>query len=424
MAAEIRYVGTRGVDQWSELNYNERNLVENRFIDEFRLAVNNLTVNNLAGGNRAGSFAYFGAGTGTSPLPIYLAYLNGSRDFNNPSAYTGGNNTWSNTAVTQDLVRTNPSPGNSATDLDGTLSRRNLALTAGLPANFFVVNPDANGVNVTDSGAFSDYNALQIELRRRLSRGLAFNGSYQYALEGGSAFLGFHYGRVMNPNDNVRHAIKAQWDWRIPVGRGERFGGNMHPLLDGIVGGWEFNGASRIQARMVDFGNVRLVGMTAKDLQKMYEFDLRVNPDNLLLTPYMLPDDVILNTRRAFSTSPTSVTGYSDLGVPEGRYIAPANGPDCIQLKAGDCAPRTLLIRAPFFTRVDIGVTKRFKIRGNTNFELRADLLNVFDNINFDPVVNPGGGATIFQTDEAYRDPDNTFDPGGRLGQLAFRLNW
>ena len=110
MAAEIRYVGTRGVDQWSELNYNERNLIENRFIDEFKLAMNNLTVNNLAGGNRAGSFAYFGAGTGTSPLPIYLAYLNGSRDFNNPSAYTGGNNTWSNTGITQDLVRTNPIP--------------------------------------------------------------------------------------------------------------------------------------------------------------------------------------------------------------------------------------------------------------------------------------------------------------------------
>jgi hypothetical protein len=424
MAAEIRYVGTRGVDQWSELNYNERNLIENRFIDEFKLAMRNLMANNLAGGNRSGSFAYFGPGTATSPLPIYLAYLNGSRDAGNPAAYTGGNNTWSNTAITQDLVHTNPSPVNSAADLDGNLGRRNLALAAGLPANFFVVNPHANAVNVTDSGAFSDYHALQIELRRRLSRGFAINGSYQYALEGGSAFLGFHFGRAMNPVDNVRHAIKAQWSWEIPVGRGERFGGAMHPVLDGILGGWEFSGATRIQARMVDFGNVRLVGMSVNDLQKMYKYDLRVNPDNSLVTPYMLPDDVILNTQRAFSTSPTSPTGYSDLGVPVGRYIAPANSADCVQLKAGDCAPRTLLIRAPFFTRVDIGVTKRFRLRGNTNFELRADVLNLFDNINFFPVDTPGGGDTIFQADEAYRDTDNTFDPGGRLGQLVFRLNW
>ena len=58
------------------------------------------------------------------------------------------------------------------------------------------------------------------------------------------------------------------------------------------------------------------------------------------------------------------------------------------------------------------------------NFELRVDVLNLFDNINFTPVANPGGGATIFQVNEAYRDPDNNFDPGGRLGQLSFRLNW
>jgi hypothetical protein len=156
----------------------------------------------------------------------------------------------------------------------------------------------------------------------------------------------------------------------------------------------------------------------------MYKYDLRINPDNGVLTPYMLPADVILNTRRAFSTSPTSPTGYSDLGVPEGRYLAPVNSADCINLKAGDCAPRTVLLRAPFFGRLDIGVTKRFPIKGRVNFEFRADVLNVFDNINFNPVFAPGGGATIFQVTTAYRDPDNTFDPGGRIGQLGFRLNW
>ena len=52
-----------------------------------------------------------------------------------------------------------------------------------------------------------------------------------------------------------------------------------------------------------------------------------------------MPDDVILNTRRAFNGSSTSLTGYSDLGVPEGRYFAPANSATCLQVKAGDCAP-------------------------------------------------------------------------------------
>ena len=115
------------------------------------------------------------------------------------------------------------------------------------------MNPDANQVNVYDSGAFSDYHALQLEIRRRLSRGLQVNGSYQYALEGGSSFLGFHFGRVMIPtNGSVRHAIKTQWDWKLPVGRGERFGANAHPILNGIIGGWQFNGVGRIPGAHVE----------------------------------------------------------------------------------------------------------------------------------------------------------------------------
>ena len=64
------------------------------------------------------------------------------------------------------------------------------------------------------------------------------------------------------------------------------------------------------------------------------------------------------------------------------------------------------------------------------NFEVRFDMLNVFDNINFNPVDlddNPQESATsanLFRVTSAYRDPSNTYDPGGRLGQLMFRINW
>jgi hypothetical protein len=429
MAVEVRYVGTYGRDQWSTLNYNSirgENLLHNGFLDEFRLGMANLQANNASGDSaRRGSFAYFGPDTGTHPLPTYLAYLNGRTDATNPAAYTGGSNTWADSTHAGRFVRSSPNPTGSAGDLDGESDFRENALAAGLPANYFVPNPDVDDVNVTDSGAFSDYHALQVEVRRRLSKGLSANVNYQYAIEGGSAFDGFSFGRTMIPTANVRHAIKTQWDWTLPVGRGERFGADMHPVLNGILGGWSVMGVGRIQARTINFGNVRLVGMSANDLQEMYEFDIRVNPDTGLRTVYMLPDDVILNTRRAFSVSATTADGYStSLGAPEGRYIAPANTAGCIQIVAGDCAPRTLLIRAPFFTRFDIGVQKRFPIKGNVNFELRLDVLNVFDNINFNPVANPGSGANIFQVTSAYTDPSNTYDPGGRLGQLMFRFNW
>jgi hypothetical protein len=44
-------------------------------------------------------------------------------------------------------------------------------------------------------------------------------------------------------------------------------------------------------------------------------------------TVFILPDDILQNTVRAFSVSATSPTGYSALGAPTGRDIAPANGP-------------------------------------------------------------------------------------------------
>jgi len=426
MAVDIRYLGTKGVNQWSTLNWNRREIEKNGFLDEFWRAVQNLEANNASGvASRRGSIAYFGPGTGTHPLPIYLAYLLGRTDATNPGAYTGTN--WTNSAITQDIVRVWPDPFSSVVDLDGNSTFRANAIRAGLAPNFFVLNPDVAGVSVTDSGAFSDYHALQIDLRRRLSRGLSASANYQYALERGSLFDGFQYGRSRGQTSNhVRHAIKTQWDWTLPVGRGQRFGTDMHPVLDGIFGGWSFNGVGRIQAVMVDFGNVRMVGMTKKELQKLYKHDIRINPANGLPTVYLLPDDIILNTRRAFSVDPQSVTGYSALGVPEGRYFAPANFGNCVELKGsgGDCAPKEIMIRAPWFTRFDIGVTKKFPLKGRTNIEVRMDVLNVFDNINFANPSTPGSGAGIFQTTGFYSDNSNTYDPGGRLGQLMFRFNW
>ena len=38
----------KGVNQWSTLNYNERNVIENGFLDQFKLAMRNLEANNRA----------------------------------------------------------------------------------------------------------------------------------------------------------------------------------------------------------------------------------------------------------------------------------------------------------------------------------------------------------------------------------------
>jgi hypothetical protein len=51
-------------------------------------------------------------------------------------------------------------------------------------------------------------------------------------------------------------------------------------------------------------------------------------------------------------------------------------------------------------------------------------VFNVFDNINFNHQMNPGAGQNIFQVTTAYTDINTTFDPGGRLGQIAWRITF
>ena len=217
--------------------------------------------------------------------------------------------------------------------------------------------------NVWTSSGESDYNALQIELRRRLSRGFQINGSYQYALaKPSSNFVSQRYGYVSNPTANVRHAIKFQWDWSMPVGRGRRFGSDLDPLLDAVVGGWEFNGAGRVQARTLNFGNVRLVGMTLDELHEGVLLPHQRGSDQ------RGPRDRHDAARRHHPEHAPGVQRQRDVGQ---RLLGSrrARGPlhragqqrSCIQLKGGDCAPRTLLIRAPWFTRVDVSLAKKFQ---------------------------------------------------------------
>ena len=151
----------------------------------------------------------------------------------------------------------------------------------------------------------------------------------------------------------MTHAFKGTWTYELPFGQGKRFAAGAGPVLDRVIGGWSFDGIARIQSgRMLDFGNVRLVGMSVDELRDM--FKLRFDSAGKVV--YMLPQDVIDETVKAFSVSATSPTGYGALGAPSGRYIAPDNGPDCIEVAEGfgDCGLRTVVVTGPKLVRFDL----------------------------------------------------------------------
>jgi hypothetical protein len=135
----------------------------------------------------------------------------------------------------------------------------------------------------------------------------------------------------------------------------------------------------------------------------------------------MLPEDVIANTVKAFSVSASSSTGYGSLGPPEGRYFAPANGPDCIETIAngfGDCGAREIEIDSPWLKNVDLSIVKLVPITGRVRAEFRIEMLNAFDTVNFSPVTGIGSVATNYEVTAL------TGATNARIIQLVSRVSW
>ncbi len=434
MAFEVRYVGTRNLRGWTEYNLNdvEQNILENGMMNEFKLAQANLQANIAAG--RGNTFRYFGPNTGTSPLPVTLAYFAGRRDPNVAANYTAAvigataANLFTSTTFVNTLARNNPGPLTYAANLHTDANRRANALAAGLPANLFLTNPDLRGGALfIGNGGYTRYDSMQVEFRRRLANGLLIQSNYSWAKGFSSSRFSFRTPRVNTLNSGtpgyIAHSFKVNWVYELPFGQGKSLFGGVGNLVNQFVGGWEFHGTGRVQTgRIQDLGNVKLVGMTQKDLSKSFGLYF----DDAAKVVYHLPKDIVENTIKAFSTSPTSTSGYGALGAPTGRYLAPASDASCIQVVAGDCAQQNLFVTGPMFTRFDLSAVKRFKITEKVNFELRGEFLNAFNNINFLASTNlTNYNNQLFgQVTSAFTDANNTQDPGGRLIQIVARFNF
>jgi hypothetical protein len=101
---------------------------------------------------------------------------------------------------------------------------------------------------------FSDYQALEIQLNKKLSKGLQFLSNYTFSKNLGnvsSAFgdtWGMNYGRPMDYYNlsldksalefDHTHVVKIGASYELPVGRNRPLGSKMSRALDFIVGGW------------------------------------------------------------------------------------------------------------------------------------------------------------------------------------------
>jgi hypothetical protein len=393
------------------------------------LAQQNLAANMAAG--RGATFKYAGPNTSTSPLPIILAYFSGlpAGQAGDTTKYTSSN--FTNSTYVNALAINQPATGTFISNMStNSAAQRANAIAAGLPANFFQVNPGVSAANLLTNLGGSNYNAGTLDVRRRLTNGFQFDVNYTFAKGMTSVFTSLRapLTKAMSPI-TITHSLKGNWIYELPFGHGKHLLGNAHGALDRIVGGWSINGTGRVQSGSpFSMGNVRLVGMTRNELQAAV--GMRFN--DATKVAYFLPQDIIDNTIRAFNTSASSPTGYGSAGAPTGRYIAPASSGNCIEVYAGQCGGTSLILYGPHLTRFDISAVKKTRINERVNIELRGELLNAFNNINFlvGSPNNDTNTATNFsnaafgQVTQAYNDQSTTYDPGGRLVQFVLRINF
>jgi hypothetical protein len=421
---EFTYVGNRGVKLFRQIQINEVNVFENGFLQEFLAAQNNLTIARQmfgAGSSRGENFS-FQRLAGQVNLPIMETAWGGFRSpqFRNADFIA---------------ALDNGEAGRLANTLATTASFFERLVAAGYPPNFFIANPGAatGGSFLMFNGGDSTYHALQVEFRRRLSRGLLVQANYTFSkalsnLQNVSSVVFQNYRTIRNPAldkglspFDINHAFKANWIWELPFGPGQRWGSSSD-VVNKLIGGWEFHGLTRIQSgapfqltsgRLTfnagiggghDPGVILKNGLTREQLQKMLK--IRKTPDGLV---FFFPEQLV---------NPVS-------GLANSEFIDSPRAP-------GEFG-QFVFLHGPKFIRFDLSMTKKTWITEKTNLEFRAEFLNAFNHTNFlfgrSATQSSAGAHSINSTTfgritAAYQDTSTTDDPGGRLIQFVLRFNF
>jgi hypothetical protein len=374
MAFEIRYVGNHALKVWRANDFNEVNIFENGFLKEFLNAQKNLAIN---GG------ASFAAGApGTVPLPIFTKFFTGL------SAATG----FANSTFINNLNNNNVGTLASTLAFSNTFKANRNNPLIGIPANFFVANPNAAFIRLLDNSSMSNYHSLQMELRRRFSKGLQFQADYTFSKSltdaadaAGSQSDLVSFRTLRNPgldyrrsNQDQTHRFVANGIYELPFGNGRHFFDGANGLVDRLVGGWSIGSIVVWQTRppftitsnRATFNSFNpalnpadLVGMSFEEFKK--NLGVFRTPAGIF---FINPD--LLN----ITTNPTTGAFVSSTIKP-GILAAPAPG-------AFGNFPINA-ITGPRYFNIDLSIVKRVNFTERVRGELKTTMINALNHPNF-----------------------------------------
>jgi hypothetical protein len=232
-------------------------------------------------------------------------------------------------------------------------SRPNPYLTSGI---FLMTEGNAN------------YNALQLDVTRRLTSGLQFRANYTWSksIDESSGLIGnIHSNDTQTPSDpfnlkqdyapsamDIRHQVSGNLSYELPFGKGKPWMSGVQGAADKLVSGWEVNS---IVTHLSGFDLTPFIGANQSG-----NGDTNA-PDRPNLVPGFTAD--------------TAVTGDPNGWFNPAAFALPPSG------TFGTLGRGRL--RGPGLTNLDLSIAKNTAISERVRLQFRAEAFNIANHTNF-----------------------------------------
>jgi Carboxypeptidase regulatory-like domain/TonB-dependent Receptor Plug Domain/TonB dependent receptor len=255
-------------------------------------------------------------------------------------------------------------------------------------------------------GGLSRYQSFQARVEARVSSlTLLSSFTLSKARDNGAGTLENPNGNFPAPQDFYNLAAEEgvsaydqPWNsttsivWEIPVGRGRRFGGNLHGLGQAVLGGWRLSAINFMWAgepvtlRYNPAASFQVSGIT-QDFRGANNYRPNVVGEVLLPADERSPQAWFDRNAVVIPTNPSQPFGN-----------APRNS-----------------VRGPSFYQLDLGLSKIFELSRQGRLELRLEAFNVLNKTNFRA---PEGNRSL----ASFGTITGTYDP--RQIQLGVKLSF
>lgn len=239
LTADVRYVGTKATNIYTDIPLNTRNFLTNGLLEAFNAARTGgdspLLTDMFMGLNIGGQVVNGTTWTGAQAMQA-------STQFQNNLA----NGNYNAVATTLNTLNV---PIAAPTGVQGAVLRN----SGKFPENFIVANPQLNNATFKANAGYSNYHSLQTQVTLRPTLGMSYQGTYTWSR---GLALGGPQTSFTNPTDRAgdytlqsshrAHDFRSNGTFELPIGPGRPFLGNSSGFLARLVEQWQATGIFRM----------------------------------------------------------------------------------------------------------------------------------------------------------------------------------